>query len=36
MVHLVLAQRVAVQRAKLLGVNPDSPQHLTRSVVLTD
>jgi fructoselysine-6-P-deglycase FrlB-like protein len=34
MVHLVLAQRVAVERAKLLGVNPDSPQHLSRSVVL--
>jgi fructoselysine-6-P-deglycase FrlB-like protein len=36
MVHLVLAQRVAVARARLLGVNPDLPQHLTRSVVLTD
>jgi fructoselysine-6-P-deglycase FrlB-like protein len=36
MVHLVLAQRVAVERAKQLGVNPDSPQHLTRSVVLSD
>jgi fructoselysine-6-P-deglycase FrlB-like protein len=36
MVHLVLAQRVAVERAKLLGVNPDAPQHLTRSVVLSD
>jgi len=35
MVHLVLAQRVAVERAKLLGANPDSPQHLSRSVVLT-
>jgi fructoselysine-6-P-deglycase FrlB-like protein len=34
MVHLVLAQRVAVERAKLLGVNPDAPQHLARSVVL--
>jgi fructoselysine-6-P-deglycase FrlB-like protein len=34
MVQLVLAQRVAVERAKLLGVDPDSPQHLTRSVVL--
>ena len=34
MVQLVLAQRVAVQRATLLGVNPDTPQHLTRSVVL--
>jgi fructoselysine-6-P-deglycase FrlB-like protein len=36
LVHLVVAQRVAVERAKLLGVNPDAPQHLTRSVVLSD
>jgi fructoselysine-6-P-deglycase FrlB-like protein len=35
MVHLVQAQRVAIARAELLGLNPDSPQHLTRSVVLS-
>jgi fructoselysine-6-P-deglycase FrlB-like protein len=34
MVELVTVQRVAVARARLLGVNPDTPQHLTRSVVL--
>ncbi len=34
MVHLVLAQRVAVERAKRLGVDPDAPQNLTRSIVL--
>jgi CRISPR-associated protein Cas5a/b/c len=34
MVHLVLAQRVAVERAKQLGVDPDAPQNLTRSIVL--
>lgn len=34
MVHLVLAQRVAVERAKLRGVDPDAPQNLTRSIVL--
>ena len=33
-VQLVRAQRVAVARAALLGVDPDSPRHLTRSVVL--
>lgn len=32
---LVLVQRIAVARAKWLGVNPDQPRHLTRSVVLT-
>ncbi len=35
MVELVRVQRVAVARARLLGVNLDAPQHLTRSVVLT-
>ncbi|GAA1427207.1 SIS domain-containing protein [Microlunatus lacustris] len=35
-VELVTVQRVAVARARLLGVNPDTPQHLTRSVVLDD
>jgi len=34
MVQLVRAQRVAVARAALLGVDPDSPRHLSRSVVL--
>jgi fructoselysine-6-P-deglycase FrlB-like protein len=33
-VELVLAQRTAVARARLLGLNPDSPRHLTRSIVL--
>jgi fructoselysine-6-P-deglycase FrlB-like protein len=34
MAHLVVAQRVAVARAVRLGLNPDQPRHLTRSVVL--
>jgi fructoselysine-6-P-deglycase FrlB-like protein len=34
LVDLVVAQRVAVARAVRLGVNPDEPRHLTRSVVL--
>lgn len=34
LVHLVVAQRVAVARAIALGVDPDAPRHLTRSVVL--
>ncbi len=34
-VDLVVAQRTAVARARLLGVNPDQPRHLTRSIVLT-
>lgn len=34
MADLVLAQRVAVARAIRLGVNPDQPRHLTRSIVL--
>ena len=33
-VELVLAQRTAVARARQLGLNPDRPQHLTRSIVL--
>lgn len=35
LVDLVLAQRVAVARALKLGVNPDQPRNLTRSVVLS-
>jgi fructoselysine-6-P-deglycase FrlB-like protein len=35
MAHLVVAQRVAVARAVRLGVNPDQPRHLSRSVVLS-
>jgi fructoselysine-6-P-deglycase FrlB-like protein len=34
MAHLVLAQRVAVARADALGLDPDRPRALTRSVVL--
>jgi fructoselysine-6-P-deglycase FrlB-like protein len=34
MVDLIIAQRVAVARAVSLGVNPDQPRHLSRSVVL--
>ena len=34
MAHLVLAQRVAVQLAKLRGVNPDAPRGLSRSIIL--
>ncbi|HLT61854.1 MAG TPA: sugar isomerase, partial [Microlunatus sp.] len=34
LVDLIMAQRVAVARAVALGVNPDQPRHLTRSVVL--
>lgn len=33
---LVAAQLLAVQRAEAAGLDPDSPRHLTRSVVLTD
>lgn len=32
--HLVLAQRLAVARAESRGLNPDTPRHLTRSVIL--
>lgn len=35
LVDLVIAQRVAVARALKLGVNPDQPRNLTRSVVLS-
>jgi fructoselysine-6-P-deglycase FrlB-like protein len=31
---LVLVQRVALERARDRGLNPDNPRHLTRSVVL--
>lgn len=34
MADLIVAQRVAVARARRLGVNPDEPRHLTRSVLL--
>ena len=34
--ELVLAQRVALQLARLRGADPDTPRHLTRSVVLSD
>lgn len=35
LVQLITAQRVAVARALALGVDPDSPRNLTRSVVLS-
>ncbi|WP_326768356.1 sugar isomerase [Streptomyces sp. NBC_01591] len=34
--ELVRVQRLAVARAAARGLDPDSPRHLTRSVVLTD
>ncbi len=34
MAELVLAQRLAIARAMKLGLNPDHPRNLTRSVVL--
>jgi glutamine---fructose-6-phosphate transaminase (isomerizing) len=34
--ELVLAQRVALQLARLREADPDTPRHLTRSVVLSD
>ncbi len=34
MASLVVAQRVAVARALTLGLNPDQPRNLTRSVIL--
>ena len=34
MAHLVVAQRLAVARAEARGLNPDTPRHLTRSVIL--
>lgn len=36
MADLVAAQRLAIARARHLGVNPDQPRNLTRSVVLSD
>lgn len=33
---LVRVQRLAIARAEARGLDPDSPRHLTRSVVLTD
>lgn len=36
MAHLVIAQRLAVARAKAKGLNPDTPRNLTRSVILDD
>ncbi len=35
MADLVRAHRVALERARLGGLDPDSPRHLTRSVVLS-
>jgi fructoselysine-6-P-deglycase FrlB-like protein len=35
MASLVVAQRVAVAKALALGLNPDHPRSLTRSVILT-
>lgn len=34
--ELVRVQRLAIARATARGLDPDSPRHLTRSVVLTD
>jgi hypothetical protein len=34
MASLVVAQRVAVAKALALGLNPDQPRSLTRSVIL--
>ncbi|MFG2925291.1 SIS domain-containing protein [Streptomyces sp. NPDC048305] len=33
---LVRVQRLAIARAQAAGIDPDSPRHLTRSVVLTE
>ena len=35
LVQLVQAQRFAVALAESRGLNPDTPRHLTRSVVLS-
>lgn len=35
MAHLIVAQRLAVALAEHRGLNPDTPRHLTRSVILT-
>jgi len=32
--HLILAQRLAIARAEARGLDPDTPRHLTRSVIL--
>lgn len=32
--HLIVAQRLAVKLAEYRGMDPDSPRHLTRSVIL--
>jgi fructoselysine-6-P-deglycase FrlB-like protein len=34
--ELVRVQRLAIARAEAAGIDPDSPRHLTRSVVLAD
>lgn len=34
--HLVVAQRLAVALAESKGLNPDTPRHLTRAVILED
>ncbi|MGC5007901.1 SIS domain-containing protein [Streptomyces sp. NBC_00353] len=34
--ELVRVQRLAIARAEAVGIDPDSPRHLTRSVVLAD
>ena len=36
MAELVRAQRVALERARAKGLDPDSPRNLTRSVILDD
>lgn len=35
LVELVLAQRLAVAAAELRGLDPDTPRHLTRSIILS-
>jgi fructoselysine-6-P-deglycase FrlB-like protein len=35
MAHLIVAQRLAVARARAAGMDPDRPRSLTRSVVLS-
>jgi fructoselysine-6-P-deglycase FrlB-like protein len=35
LIELVLAQRLAVEAARLRGLDPDNPRHLTRSIVLS-
>jgi fructoselysine-6-P-deglycase FrlB-like protein len=34
MVHLVKAQRLAIQLARVRGMNPDTPRNLSRSIIL--